>query len=77
MARPAIDLDYLKARLADLLNTPSPTGYTDEAVWLLCRELERLGLDYEMTRRGALRARLPGRTHAPGRRPSRQTVPAP
>ena len=67
MARPAIDLDYLKARLADLLNTPSPTGYTDEAVWLLCRELERLGLDYEMTRRGALRARLPGRTPKPAR----------
>ncbi|WP_295185686.1 osmoprotectant NAGGN system M42 family peptidase [uncultured Brevundimonas sp.] len=67
MARPAIDLDYLKARLADLLNTPSPTGYTDEAVWLLCRELERLGLNYEMTRRGALRARLPGRTPKPAR----------
>ena len=67
MARPAIDLDYLKARLADLLNTPSPTGYTDEAVWLLCRELQRLGLDYEMTRRGALRARLPGRTPKPAR----------
>jgi peptidase M42 family hydrolase len=67
LARPAIDLDYLKGRLADLLNTPSPTGYTDEAVWLLCRELERLGLDYEMTRRGALRAHLPGRTPKPAR----------
>ncbi len=67
MARPEIDLDYLKARLADLLNTPSPTGYTDEAVWLLCRELERLGLDYELTRRGAMRARLPGRDAKPAR----------
>ncbi len=67
MARPAIDLDYLKARLADLLNTPSPTGYTDEAVWLLCRELERLGLTYELTRRGAIRARLPGRDAKPAR----------
>lgn len=67
MPRPAIDLDYLKARLADLLNTPSPTGYTDEAVWLLCRELERLGLTYELTRRGAIRARLPGRDARPAR----------
>jgi peptidase M42 family hydrolase len=67
LARPAIDLDYLKARLADLLNTPSPTGYTDEAVWLLCRELERLGLTYELTRRGAIRARLPGRDAKPAR----------
>ena len=67
MARPTIDLDYLKARLADLLNTPSPTGYTDEAVWLLCRELDRLGVEYELTRRGAIRARLPGRDPAPAR----------
>lgn len=67
MARPSIDLDYLKARLADLLNTPSPTGYTDEAVWLLCRELDRLGLAYELTRRGAVRVRLPGRDPKPAR----------
>jgi peptidase M42 family hydrolase len=67
LPRPAIDLDYLKARLADLLNTPSPTGYTDEAVWLLCRELERLGVTYELTRRGAIRARLPGRDAKPAR----------
>ncbi len=67
MVHPEIDLDYLKARLADLLNTPSPAGYTDEAVWLLCRELERLGIDYELTRRGAIRARLPGRDPKPAR----------
>ena len=67
MAPPRIDLDYLKARLADLLKTPSPTGYTDEAVWLLCRELKRLGLDFELTRRGAIRARLPGRETRPAR----------
>jgi peptidase M42 family hydrolase len=67
LARPEIDLDYLKGHLADLLNTPSPTGYTDEAVWLLCRELERLGLTYELTRRGAIRARLPGKDAKPAR----------
>ncbi len=67
MPRPAIDLAYLKGKLAELLNTPSPTGYTDEAVWLLCRELERLGLTYEMTRRGAIRAKLPGKDSLPAR----------
>ncbi len=67
MPRPEINLDYLKGRLADLLNTPSPTGYTDEAVWLLCRELDRLGLTYELTRRGAIRARLPGKAAKPAR----------
>src|SRR5690606_35430094 len=64
---PAIDLDYLKTRLAELLATPRPIGYTDEAVWLLCGELERLGLTYELTRRGAIRARLPGRDPQPAR----------
>lgn len=67
MTSPKIDLDYLNARLGELLNLPSPTGYTDEAVWALCRELERLGLDYELTRRGAIRVRLPGLEAAPAR----------
>ncbi|MGE7199680.1 osmoprotectant NAGGN system M42 family peptidase [Brevundimonas guildfordensis] len=67
MTSPKIDLDYLNARLGELLNLPSPTGYTDEAVWALCRELERLGLDYELTRRGAIRARLPGLEANPAR----------
>lgn len=67
MTSPKIDLDYLNARLGELLNLPSPTGYTDEAVWALCRELERLGLDYELTRRGAIRVRLPGLEAIPAR----------
>ncbi|MFY0398788.1 M20/M25/M40 family metallo-hydrolase [Brevundimonas naejangsanensis] len=67
MTFPKIDLDYLNARLGELLNLPSPTGYTDEAVWALCRELERLGLDYELTRRGAIRVRLPGLEAVPAR----------
>lgn len=67
MAQPAIDLDYLTGRLADLLNTPSPTGYTDEGAWLICRELDRLGVAYEMTRRGAIRARLSGQDSKPAR----------
>jgi len=67
LTSPKIDLDYLNARLGELLNLPSPTGYTDEAVWTLCRELERLGLDYELTRRGAIRVRLPGFEAAPAR----------
>lgn len=67
MPQPKIDLEYLNARLSELLNVPSPTGYTDEAVWALCRELDRLGLEYELTRRGAVRARLPGRDAKPAR----------
>ena len=64
---PVVDADYLTDRLERLLNTPSPTGYTDEAVWLLCRELKALGLEFELTRRGAIRARLPGKATKPAR----------
>lgn len=67
MARPAIDIDYLTGQLKTLLETPSPSGYTDEAVWAVGRELDRLGVKYELTRRGAIRARLPGRDPIPAR----------
>ena len=67
MARPAIDAGYLTAQLRTLLETPSPSGYTDEAVWAVGRELDRLGVSYELTRRGAIRARLPGREAIPAR----------
>lgn len=61
MTRLRIDTDYLGARLKQLLETPSPTGYTDNVVHLACRELRRLGIPYEITRRGAIRARIGGR----------------
>ena len=57
-----IDLDYLAAWLKKLLETPSPTGFTDNIVRECCAELERLGIDYEVTRRGAIRACLRGVT---------------
>jgi peptidase M42 family hydrolase len=56
MARLAIDCDYLSARLADLLAVPSPTGYTDPIVRLCSNEIRKLGLEVEITRRGAIRA---------------------
>lgn len=62
-----IDVDYLRDRLAALLAIPSPTGYTDTVVRHVCGELETLGVSYELTRRGAIRARLPGRSSAGAR----------
>lgn len=67
MARPAIDVDYLTGQLKTLLETPSPSGYTDEVVWAVGRELDRLGVKYELTRRGAIRAKLPGGDPVPAR----------
>ena len=53
--------DYLKTQLLSLLRIPSPSGYTDQVVHHVCGELERLGISYNVTRRGAIRATLPGR----------------
>lgn len=67
MPLPPIDPDYLTDQLKALLAIASPTGYTDEAVWSLCRELNALGVDYELTRRGAIRACLRGETRGSAR----------
>jgi peptidase M42 family hydrolase len=62
-----IDVDYLRDRLAALLAIPSPTGYTDTIVRHVCGELDALGIEYDLTRRGAIRARLAGHEHGGAR----------
>ncbi|MCG6872054.1 MAG: osmoprotectant NAGGN system M42 family peptidase [Gammaproteobacteria bacterium] len=62
-----IDGEYLKRVLLDLLEIPSPTGYTDEIVRFCCHTLDDLGIHYELTRRGAIRARLQGSKRQPAR----------
>ena len=64
---PLIDDDYLKACLARLLDTPSPAGYTDAVTRVCCEELNALGVPYEITRRGAIRARIQGGRRKPAR----------
>lgn len=57
MKRPfEIDTRYLVDQLKALLGLDSPTGYTDTVVRYCTKELERLGLVPELTRRGAIRA---------------------
>jgi peptidase M42 family hydrolase len=56
-----IDGEYLKAQLERLLSIPSPTGYTDTIVRHVSEELERIGVDYSVTRRGAILALYRGR----------------
>ena len=65
--RLSIDIAYLGEQLRALLAIPSPTGYTDTAVRHLSGELEKLGIVFDLTRRGAIRARLPGDTSAGSR----------
>nr|WP_246541801.1 osmoprotectant NAGGN system M42 family peptidase [Roseibium polysiphoniae] len=56
--------------LEELLEIPSPTGFTDTIVRFVSAELGKLGLTVELTRRGAIRAVLP----APEERGARAIV---
>ncbi len=58
-----IDTDYIQKTLKHLLSVPSPTGYTDVIVRETCKELTRLKVNFELTRRGAIRALIRGKDH--------------
>lgn len=62
-----IDLDYLADALEEMLSIPSPTSYTDNIVRRCAQELDRLGVPFEVTRRGAIRAVLRGKKRRPAR----------
>jgi peptidase M42 family hydrolase len=62
-----IDMDYTLDVLVRLLKTPSPTGYTDQVVRVVADELDKLGLPYELTRRGAMRVEIKGDQASPDR----------
>jgi peptidase M42 family hydrolase len=66
MKKLPIDADHIGRVLRALLEIPSPTGYTDRIVHFVVSELERIGLDCALTRRGAIRAELRGQRHSPG-----------
>lgn len=55
-----IDETYLREMLVRLLNIPSPSGYTDQIVHCVGKELQELGIEFNVTRRGAIRATIPG-----------------
>jgi len=67
MKRVEIDCEYLVDRLWKLLEIPSPSGFTDSVVHFVYDELQRLGVETELTRRGGIRATLPGQRDMPGR----------
>ncbi len=59
-----IDGAYLRQRLLEMLAIPSPTGFTNELSRYVCAELAALGIDYELTRRGTIIARIAGAERA-------------
>lgn len=58
MEKLAIDAEYLKTTLLELLAIPSPAGLTDSVVHYAGGKLDELGIAYELTRRGTIRAVL-------------------
>ncbi|MCF5082301.1 osmoprotectant NAGGN system M42 family peptidase, partial [Pseudomonas lactis] len=64
---PEPDLAYLQKVLLEMLAIPSPTGFTDTIVRYVAERLEELGIPFEMTRRGTIRATLKGQKNSPDR----------
>jgi peptidase M42 family hydrolase len=62
-----IDTDYICETMQSLLAIPSPSGMTDSIVADVCARLGDLGIEYELTRRGAIRATLKGKVASPDR----------
>lgn len=60
MEKIKINVKYLKETLLALLNIYSPSGYTDQIVHFVGEELEKLGMEFDVTRRGTIRASIPG-----------------
>ena len=67
MQKLPIDQTYVLETLLSLLRIPSPSGYTDRVVHFMCHQLELLGVDFELTRRGAIRATVKGKQSSPDR----------
>lgn len=65
--KPKIDTDYLLTTLLTLLGIHSPTGYTDPIVRRVCQMLNQLGIEFDLTRRGAIRATIRGKSSSPDR----------
>jgi len=67
------DREQLRATLLELLAIPSPSGFTNEVSRYICSRLAAMGVEYDITRRGTVRARLPG-TAAAEDEPARAVV---
>ena len=73
---PEPDLEYLKRVLLEMLAIPSPTGFTDTIVRYVAERLDELGIPFELTRRGTIRATLKGRQTSPDRAVSAHSIPS-
>ena len=52
--------ELVKKYLTDILNIPSPSGYTHNIIEYIKKELDDKSIEYKMTNKGALVATIPG-----------------
>lgn len=57
---PQVDMDYVVRLIMEMVNTPSPSGYSVEVMQIIDREFAALGLPVVATNRGARIAKLAG-----------------
>jgi putative aminopeptidase FrvX len=55
-----LNTDFMVSKLEELLNIPSPTGFTDTALAWIEQELQALGVSSRRTKKGALLWTIPG-----------------
>ncbi|BFH15395.1 M42 family metallopeptidase [Paenibacillus melissococcoides] len=65
--RADIDENYVASVLMELLNTPSPTGYTHHVMKRIEVEATQLGYSFELTRKGCGVIRVPGTNRDSGK----------
>lgn len=64
MTTPNVDVNFLLNFLTGLLNTPSPTGYTTQALQFVQAAFSTLQIESHLTTKGTLVATWPGTTAA-------------
>lgn len=63
----SINKNLILDTLDELLKIPSPSGYTDQICEHVGKTLKQWGIAFELTRRGAIRAHIKGKTKNPTR----------
>ncbi|WOD11581.1 osmoprotectant NAGGN system M42 family peptidase [Pseudomonas sp. NyZ704] len=64
---PGPNMEFLERTLLEMLAIPCPTGFTDGIVRYVAEHLDAMGVEYELTRRGTIRATLKGKQATPDR----------
>jgi putative aminopeptidase FrvX len=57
----SFDADYMRMFLVELLNTPSPSGFTDQAMKFIENALQKFGLTPQLSEKGCLVAQWEGK----------------